>query len=94
MPPSYVERGAADVRGWLDDVQGVRATPEQKRLQPRNGSYARTSHTLRVVTDRQWAQIQKLGRAARWEKLSKQERSKIMRAVRAGHRKRSADGAS
>ena len=29
IPPSYVERGAADVRGWLDDVQGVRATPEQ-----------------------------------------------------------------
>jgi len=28
-PPAYVERGAADVRGWLDDVQGVRATPEQ-----------------------------------------------------------------
>jgi hypothetical protein len=28
MPPSYVERGAADVRGWLDDVQGVRVTPE------------------------------------------------------------------
>jgi hypothetical protein len=29
VPPPYVERGAADVQGWLDDVQGVRATPEQ-----------------------------------------------------------------
>jgi hypothetical protein len=29
LPPPYVERGAADVRGWLDDVQGARATPEQ-----------------------------------------------------------------
>ena len=35
MPPSYVERGAADVRGWLDDVQGVRLSEEQiKRLTP------------------------------------------------------------
>ena len=29
IPPPYVERGAADVRGWIDDVAGVRATPEQ-----------------------------------------------------------------
>ena len=29
FPPPYVERGAADVRGWIDDVAGVRATPEQ-----------------------------------------------------------------
>jgi hypothetical protein len=29
LPPPYVERGAADVQGWLDDVAGVRATPEQ-----------------------------------------------------------------
>jgi hypothetical protein len=29
LPPPYVERGAADVRGWLDDVAGIRATPEQ-----------------------------------------------------------------
>jgi hypothetical protein len=28
LPPSYVERGAADVRSWLDDVAGVRVTPE------------------------------------------------------------------
>jgi hypothetical protein len=35
IPPSYVERGAADVRGWLDDVQGVRLSEEQiKRLTP------------------------------------------------------------
>jgi hypothetical protein len=56
----------------------------RRQTTPRNGSYARVTHTLRVVTDRQWHQIQKLGRIARWKKLSKAERSEIMRAVRAG----------
>jgi DNA-binding transcriptional regulator YdaS (Cro superfamily) len=36
----------------------------------------------KVTTRWQWAQIQKLGRAARWRKLSKKQRSEIMRAVR------------
>ena len=56
------------------------------RLIPRNNSYPRATYTLRVVTDRQWSRIQKLGRQARWEKLSKQQRSAIMRAVRAGRK--------
>jgi hypothetical protein len=66
----------------------------KERLQPRNGSYARTVYTLHTLTDRKWSRIQKLGRAARWEKIPKAQRSAIMRAVRAGHRKRSAEGAS
>jgi hypothetical protein len=28
-PPPYVERGHADMRRWLDEVQGVRVTPEE-----------------------------------------------------------------
>jgi hypothetical protein len=28
-PPPYVERGVADARRWLDEVQGVRVTPEE-----------------------------------------------------------------
>jgi hypothetical protein len=58
----------------------------RQRLKPRNNSYPRTTYTLRVVTDRQWSRIQKLGRQARWEKLSKHQRSAIMRAVRAGRK--------
>ena len=38
--------------------------------------------SVKVTTRGQWAQIQKLGRAARWRKLSKKQRSEIMRAVR------------
>jgi hypothetical protein len=39
-----------------------------------------------VLTDRKWAQIQQLGRQARWEKLSPQQRSKLMRRVRAARK--------
>jgi hypothetical protein len=56
------------------------------RLPPRNNSYSRAVYTLHTLTDRKWARIQKLGRQARWEKLSKKERSAIMRAVRAGRK--------
>jgi len=56
----------------------------KSRLKPRNNSYPRTTYTLRVVTDRQWHKIQKLGRQARWKRLSKKQRSEIMRAVRTG----------
>jgi hypothetical protein len=51
------------------------------RVRPRNGSFVRATYTLRAVTDRQWRRIQKLGRAARWQKLSKEQRSEIMREV-------------
>jgi hypothetical protein len=55
----------------------------QKRLAPRNESYARrVSLYVNGITDRKWSRIQKLGRAARWKKLTKAERSAIMRAVR------------
>ena len=54
------------------------------RLLPRNNSYQRATYTLRVVTNRQWARIQKLGRAARWRRLNKKQRSEIMRMVKYG----------
>jgi hypothetical protein len=65
-------------------IEDQHATQRLKnRVVPRNGSYSRTVHTLHTLTDRKWARIQKLGRAARWKKLTKAERSAIMRAVRA-----------
>ena len=69
----------------IEDPEGTKRL--KSRLKPRNNSYPRTVSTLHTLTDRKWSQIQKLGRAARWEKLTKQQRSAIMRAVRAGHRK-------
>jgi hypothetical protein len=69
-------------------IENPMATARLKnRIRPRNGSYARTSHTLRVVTDRQWHRIQKLGRQARWQKLTKAQRSQIMRTVRLAAKK-------
>jgi hypothetical protein len=63
-------------------VENPIATERLKnRLRPRNNAYMRRSYTLRTLTDRQWSRIQKLGRKARWKKLSKTERSDIMRAV-------------
>ena len=56
----------------------------KKRVPPRNGSYARPTHTFVVVTDRKWAQIQKLGHQARravWDKVTPQQRSNMMRAL-------------
>jgi hypothetical protein len=68
-------------------VEDQAATQRLKNhVAPRNNSYPRATYTLRVVTDRQWSRIQKLGRAARWKKLSKKQRSEIMRAVRAGQK--------
>ena len=69
----------------IEDPKGTERL--RNRLVPRNNSYPRTVYTLHTLTDRKWSQIQKLGRAARWKKLSKAERSAIMRAVRAGYRK-------
>ena len=66
-------------------LENPQATARLKnRLKPRNNSYPRTTYTLRAVTDRQWLKIQKLGRQARWKRLSKKQRSEIMRAVRTG----------
>ena len=63
-------------------VENPAATQRLKnRIKPRNNAYMRRSYTLRTLTDRQWSRIQKLGRKARWKKLSKTERSDIMRAV-------------
>jgi hypothetical protein len=70
----------------LQIIEDQEATERLKsRVRPRNGSYARrTSLYVNGLTNRQWLQIQKLGRKARWKKLNKQQRSAIMRAVRAG----------
>jgi len=57
------------------------STRLKNRVAPRNNSYRRATYTMRVVTDRQWLRIQKLGRVARWQKLPKTARSEIMRLV-------------
>ena len=63
-------------------VENPQTTQRLKsRLKPRNNSYHRTTYTMRTVTDRQWRQIQQLGRKARWRKLNKRDRSTVMRAV-------------
>jgi len=68
-------------------IENAEATAQLKRrLKPRNNSYLRATYTLRQVTDRQWRQIQKLGRQARWKRLTKRQRSEIMRMVRYGRR--------
>jgi hypothetical protein len=70
-------------------VENETATKRLKtRVRSNNASFRRTTYTSRVVTDRQWRIIQKLGRAARWKKLSRADRSAIMRAVRAGVKQR------
>jgi hypothetical protein len=73
---------------FVEDPQGTARL--KSRVVPRNNSFSRTVHTLWALTDKKWAQIQKLGRAARWKKLTKAERSAIMREVRAGTRWRKA----
>jgi hypothetical protein len=54
------------------------------RITPRQLRYARPTQTYVIVTDRKWAQIQKLGHQARraiWDKLPPQQRSDMMRAL-------------
>jgi hypothetical protein len=69
-------------------IEDQEATARLKnRIAPRNPSYARrTALYVTETTERQWRRIQKLGRIARWKKLTKAERSAIMREVRAGTR--------
>ena len=76
--------------GPLFNALGVRCVvvedPEaterlRKRLRPRNGSFVRPTRTHRVITDRLWRRIQKLGSAARWQNTTKRQRSEIMREV-------------
>jgi hypothetical protein len=68
-------------------VEDEAATQRLKeRVRPNNSSYRRGAPRV-ILTERQLVRIQKLGRAARWKKLSKAERSEIMRKVRAGRRK-------
>jgi hypothetical protein len=68
-------------------VEDEAATARLKsRLQPRNNSFSRTTCTSLIITDRKWRQIQKIGRQARWKRLTKTQRSEIMRMVRYGRR--------
>lgn len=77
MGPLFQALGVTCV--MIEDPQATRRL--KQRLNPRNGAFVRASHTVRIVTDREWRKIQKLGRAARWQRLSKSQRSQIMRAV-------------
>ena len=63
-------------------VENPAATQRLKnRIRPRNNAYMRASYTHLAITNRQWSRIQKLGRQARWKRLSRVERRDIMRAI-------------
>ena len=67
---------------FIEDPQATEAL--RNRLRPRNGSFVRPTHTYVIVTNRKWAQIQKLGHQARraiWGELTPQQRSDMMRAL-------------
>jgi hypothetical protein len=77
--------GALGIRCII--VEDEAATARLKsRLQPRNNSFSRATYTSLIITDRKWRQIQKIGRQARWKRLTKTQRSEIMRMVRHGRR--------
>jgi hypothetical protein len=62
-------------------VEDEAATARLKnRVPPRDLRFVRAAPRI-MLTDRQWRRIQKLGRTARWQKLSAEQRSEIMRAV-------------
>jgi hypothetical protein len=78
--------GALAVRALLIEDKAA-AARLRSRVTPRQSQYARrVSLYVNGITDRKWARIQKLGRQARWEKLTKAQRREIMRAVRAGRK--------
>jgi hypothetical protein len=63
-------------------VENPAATARLKNgLVPNQSNYMRPTYTHLIITNRKWARIQKIGRQARWERLSKQERSKAMEAL-------------
>jgi hypothetical protein len=59
----------------------IATTRLKSRLTPRNNSFMRPSRTLQTVTDRQWRRIRKLGSEARWKKIPKAQRRRIMRQL-------------
>ena len=69
---------------FVEDPQGTARL--KSRVVPRNNSFSRTTCTSLIITDRKWRQIQKIGRQARWKRLTKTQRSEIMRMVRHGRR--------
>jgi hypothetical protein len=74
----------------IEDPEGTQRLKD--RLEPRNNSYPRATCTLRIVTDKQWRRLQKLGGKARWNGIPKAQRREIMREVRAarGRKRRGA----
>ena len=77
--------GALGIRCII--VEDEAATARLKsRLQPRNNSFSRVTCTSLIITNRQWRKIQKIGRQTRWKRLTKTQRSEIMRMVRHGRR--------
>ena len=73
-------------------VEDPNATARLKsRIRPNNTSFRRITYPSRIVTNRTWRQIQKLGWAAnrrKFRKMKKAERSAVMRAVRMGVKSR------
>jgi hypothetical protein len=53
----------------------------KKRLRPRNGSFVRSGTTHFILTSRELRRRQKNGRKNRWEKLSPEQRSEVMRVL-------------
>ena len=93
--PNPVRRIGMVSMGPLFDALGISAlliengehtARLRKRLKPNNQSFRRATYTSLVITDRKWREIQKIGRQARWKRLSKRQRSEIMRMVRHGRR--------
>jgi hypothetical protein len=93
--PNPVRRIGMISMGPLFDALGIRAVLIENgdhtkrllnRLKPNNQSFRRTTYTSLVITDRKWREIQKIGRQTRWKRLSKRQRSEIMRMVRHGRR--------
>jgi hypothetical protein len=75
----------------LQMVEDPAGTARLRQLPPRNESYARPTQTYVIVTNRKWAQIQKLGHQARraiWGELTPQQRSEMMRALTLKHWRR------
>jgi hypothetical protein len=93
--PNPVRRIGMISMGPLFDALGIRAVLIENgdytkrllnRLKPNNQSFRRATYTSLVITDRKWREIQKIGRQARWKRLTKRQRSEIMRMVRHGRR--------
>jgi len=63
-------------------IEDPAATERLKnKLLPRNSSYVRGVTTHWTLTDKIWRRRQNNGRKIRWEKLTKEQRSEVMRVL-------------